>query len=166
MISQQNKTALRNPWFLGIIVFLLIGMTGTFTLIYLAFKSPPSLVVDDFYERGEQYLQTQKQLEAEKLLGWTGVFFLPRKVRMAQTHSFELLLQDANALSIKLDSLILYAYRPSDQKADFSVEMIQVSPGKYSADISFPLQGKWDLIAEAHRGSDKFLVNKRLEILP
>ena len=160
-ISQKQKSALKHPWFLGIGTALLISMSGTFFLVYIAFKNPPSLVADNFYERGKAYGVTQDKIDAQKALGWTGTFLPPSKRKVNVSQTYEFLIQDKNALAIALDSVILYAYRASDKNADFSVEMTAAGLGKYTADVAFPLKGSWEVNVEAKHGADEFLVNRR-----
>lgn len=166
MISQNNKEALKNPWVLGIATVLLISMSGTFFLVYIAFKNPPNLVVEDFYERGKRYEDTQKRIEQEKALGWTGLLMIPTETRVNQTQMYEVFIQGKNSVGLDLDSVTISAYRPSDAKADFSVDMTLKSPGVYAADMSFHLPGIWDLIVVAKQGDQEFLVTKRVSIFP
>ena len=165
-ISQKNNEALKNPWVLGLLAFLVTFLSANAIFIYMAFKHPPSLVVEDFYERGERFEETQKRIEAEKDLGWTGTFLFPAKARVNQSQNYEVLIHDQNSTALQLDSLVIYAYRPSDAQADFSAEMNKTSPGLYSAELSFSLPGTWDLIAEAKQGEKEFLVMKRISISP
>jgi nitrogen fixation protein FixH len=62
--------------------------------------------------------------------------------------------------------VVLYAYRPSDHEADFSVAMDRSQVGMYNADVSFTLPGIWDLIVEAKQGDDKVVTTKRISVLP
>ena len=165
-ISQKNNEALKNPWVLGLLGFLITFLSANAIFIYMAFEAAPSLVVEDFYERGERYLETQKQLEEEQALGWTGLFLLPAKARVNQTHTYEVLIHDQNSSALLLDSVVFYAYRPSDSDKDFYVEMNNTRPGIYSAELNFPLPGIWDLIAEVKQGENNFLVTKRIVISP
>ncbi|RKZ84772.1 MAG: hypothetical protein DRQ39_07975 [Gammaproteobacteria bacterium] len=165
-ISQKNKEALKNPWMLGILLFVATFLTANAIFIYLAFKSPPNLVVEDFYERGERYEETQKQIEQEKALGWTGLLMVPTKTRVNQTQTYEVLIQGKNSVALNLDSVIVNAYRPSDANADFSVNMSLQAPGRYTADLTFNLPGIWDLIVIAKQGDQEFLVTKRVSIYP
>jgi nitrogen fixation protein FixH len=165
-ISQKNSEALKNPWVLGLLAFLITFLTANAIFIYLAFKAPPNLVVKDFYERGEAYEETQQQIEQEKALGWTGIILAPSETRVNQVQNYEVLLQGKNSVGLALDSVILHAYRPSDARADFSVEMTQKQQGVYYADFSFNLPGIWDVIVEAKVGEQKFLTTKRLTISP
>jgi len=165
-ISQNNKEALKNPWVLGILLFVATFLTANAIFIYLAFKSPPSLVVEDFYERGERYEETQKQIEQEKALGWTGLLIVPTKTRVNQTQTYEVLIQGKNSVALNFDSVIVNAYRPSDANADFSASMTSNAPGIYTADMTFNLPGIWDLIVVAKQGDQEFLVTKRVSIYP
>lgn len=165
-ISQKNSQALRNPWVLGFITFLLVFLSANAVFIYLAFQAPPNLVVKDFYERGEAYEQTQKRIEQEKALGWSGVIMTPTATRVNHTQSYEVLLQGKNSTALNLDVVTIYAYRPSDARADFSLDMLKKQTGIYQADLSFNLPGIWDLIVEAKLGDQAFLVTKRITISP
>jgi nitrogen fixation protein FixH len=165
-ISQSNKEALKNPWVLGMLLFLATFLTANAIFIYLAFKSPPNLVVEDFYERGEHYVEAQKLVEKQKALGWTGLIMAPATTRVNQHQLYEVLLQGKHSTALLLDSVILHAYRPSDARADFSVEMLNSKPGMYGADVSFNLPGIWDVIIVATVDEHEFLVTKRFTISP
>jgi len=166
MISQSNKQALRNPWVLGIATVLLISMSGTFFLVYIAFKNPPNLVDKNFYESGKKYEEAQNQMGQQEALGWTGFFMIPSKTRVNQTQTYEVLLQGQNALAIELDSVVMKAYRPSDAKADFSATMSNTKPGIYATEMSFNLPGTWDLVVEAKQGENEFIMTKRVSVQP
>jgi nitrogen fixation protein FixH len=167
MISQKNSEALKNPWVWGMIIFLIVFLMANAIFIYLAFQSPPSLVVEDFYERGVKYQEVHKRMDEAKAKGWTGVLMLPSQTRVNQQQIHEVLLQGKNAAALNPDSVTLHAYRPSDAKEDFSVEMKPHSSlGMYTAEVSYPLPGIWDIIVVATKDGDEFLVTKRVSILP
>ena len=157
-ISQENKQALKNPWVLGFLVFLCTFVTMNIIFVYLAFKSPPNLVVDDYYERGKTY--------AQKKLGWNGVIMAPSNSRVNQRQAYEVFIQGKNSTAVELDSVTLFAYRPSDMREDFSVEMNPIGLGRYGVDIEFGLPGNWDIIVEAKRGEDEFMITRRIYIDP
>lgn len=164
-ISQSNSSALKNPWPLGILAALIVFLCGNAVFIYLAFKTAPSLVVEDFYERGEAYDQIQKNREKEIELGWNAIVMTP-KLRVNETKTFDVLIQGKNSTALTLDSVVFYAYRPSDHKADFSIAMDRVQAGMYQAEVGFTLPGIWDVIIEAKQGEDKLLTTKRISVLP
>jgi len=165
-ISQENKQALKNPWVLGFLVFLCTFVTMNIIFVYLAFKSPPNLVVDDYYERGKTYAQKELQIEQEKKLGWNGVIMAPSNSRVNQRQAYEVFIQGKNSTAVELDSVTLFAYRPSDMREDFSVEMNPIGLGRYGVDIEFGLPGNWDIIVEAKRGEDEFMITRRIYIDP
>jgi len=166
MLSQSNKEALKNPWVWGLTAFFITFLAANVVFIYLAFKSPPNLVVPDFYERGKRYEETQLKIDQEKALGWTGILTVPMQTRVNQLQSYDVLIQGENAVSLALDSVIIEAYRPSDKRADFSSEMTMKSPGVYTAEMSFKLPGIWDVIVVAKQAEMEFLVTKRISIQP
>ena len=165
-ISQDNPQALKNPWVLGMLGFLVVFLMANFVFIYLAFKQPPNLVVDNFYERGKAYAMKEAAVDKEEKLGWSGVVIAPSASRVNQRQPYEVLIQGKNSAGLDLDSVTLFAYRPSDMNADFSMPMNKMSAGRYSTDIAFELPGNWDLIVEAIRGDDKFLITRRIYINP
>lgn len=165
-ISQSNKQALKNPWVLGFIAFLITFLTANAVFIWLAFESPPSLVDKNFYENGENYEEIQKKVKQQQALGWNGLLLLPAQTRVNQSQVYEVLIQGKNSTAVALDSVVLKAYRPSDARADFSSVMNNTKPGIYQAEMSFNLPGTWDLVVEAVQGDNEFVVAKRITINP
>lgn len=165
-ISQQSNQALKNPWVLGFIAFFLTFVTANVIFISLAFKSAPALVVDDFYERGEAYEETQKRIAAEKSLGWTGLLMTPSSIRVNQDQTYDVFLHGKNSTKLELDSVTFFAFRPSDVDADFSIPMVQKQPGVYTVNARFDLPGIWDLIVEAKKGEQRFLTTERISVKP
>jgi len=165
-ISQSNKEALKNPWVLAIILFVLTFVSMNAVFIYLAFQSPPSLVDKNFYENGENYEQIQKKIDQQKALGWTGLLIIPVKTRVNQLQTYEVLIQGKNSTALALDTVVIKAYRPSDAEADFSTEMVNTKPGTYQAELSFSLPGTWDIVVEAVEGTNEFVMTKRVSISP
>ena len=165
-ISQESNQALKNPWVLGFLAFFCTFVTMNIIFIYFAFSSPPNLVVDNYYERGKKYTQQELQMEQEKKLGWSGVIMAPPQSRVNQRQPYEVFIQGKNSTAVQLDSVRFFAYRPSDMREDFSVEMNPIGLGRYGADIAFDLPGNWDIIVEAKRGENEFLITRRIYIDP
>ncbi len=166
VISQRNKEALKNPWVLGMLLFLIVFLTVNGIFIYYAFKLPPNLVDKNFYEDGENYLETQKKIRAQALLGWHGQILLPARTKVKRQQSYQAIIQGKNAEDLVLDSVVLKAYRPSDYRADFSMPMKKIKPGIYEAQMQFNLPGTWDLVLEARQGEVDFVMSKRIHIHP
>lgn len=166
LISQKNSQALRNPWVLGLLAFLVTFLSANAVFIYLAFSDRPNLVVDNYYERGKEYqnrLDVQKQ---EDELGWTGNLMLPGTTRVNQPAVFEAQILGENARAVELDSVRIFAYRPSDMDKDFDVEMQAIGSGRYQTELTFEYPGNWDIIVEAKQGDDEYLITRRIYIDP
>ena len=102
----------------------------------------------------------------EKALGWSGVLIVPSTSRVNQQQQYEAIITGKNSAGLMLDTVTLYAFRPSDAKEDFKVVMQPSGSGSYIADVSFDLPGSWDLIIEAKRGDDEYNITRRLRIDP
>ncbi|SFJ85589.1 FixH family protein [Methylophaga sulfidovorans] len=165
-ISQENSQALKNPWVLGLLVFLLVFLSANALFIYLAFKSPPNLVIEDFYEKGQAYAKTEEEIIREKNLGWSGILLTPSASRVNQTQTYEAVITGQNSAGLLLDSVKFFAYRPSDKRQDFSADMQPSGHGSFVTDVSFHLPGSWDIIIEARRGEDKYVLTRRIQINP
>ncbi|GAB4294344.1 MAG: hypothetical protein Kow0083_07390 [Methylophaga sp.] len=165
-ISQENPQALRNPWVLGLLVFLGVFLSANAVFIYLAFSSPPNLVVKDFYEKGQAYAETQERIARQKALGWSGMLMVPPNSRVNQIQTYEAVITGKNSVGLALDSVRFFAYRPSDARADFSVDMKKYDQGRYMAEVSFSLPGTWDILVEAKRGEDEYIMTRRIRIDP
>jgi nitrogen fixation protein FixH len=165
-ISQESNHALKNPWVLGFIGFFCTFVTANIIFITLSFKAPPALVVDDFYEKGQAYEETQKRIAEERSLGWTGLLMTPATIRVNQTQTYDIFLHGKNSASLDLDTVTFFAYRPSDKEADFALPMKQKQPGIYTIDAGFSLPGIWDVIVEAKQGDQRFLTTKRISVKP
>jgi nitrogen fixation protein FixH len=165
-ISQSNKEALKNPWALGILIFIAFFLVSNAVFIYLAFKTAPNLVVTDYYERGEQFKELQDAMEKQTRLGWQATLLTPAQIKLYQKQTFEFIIRDKHSSALDLSSVTLHAYRPSDAEADFSQQMKETSPSHYQAELMFPLRGSWDVIVKAQKGTDEFLLTKRIHIVP
>lgn len=166
LISQHNSQALRNPWVLGLLTFLVVFLSANAVFIYLAFSDRPNLVVDNYYERGKEYQKRLAVEEQQAALGWTGNLILPGTTRVNQPAVFEAQILGENARSVDLDSVRIFAYRPSDMNKDFDAGMQSVGSGRYEAELTFKYPGNWDLIVEAKRGEDEYLITRRIYIDP
>lgn len=166
LISQENSQALRNPWVLGLLAFLVVFLSANAVFIYLAFSDRPNLVVDNYYERGKEYQKKLDMQTNQDELGWTGNLMLPGNTRVNQQGVYEAQIMGKNARAVELDSVKLFAYRPSDMDKDFSAEMQSVGSGRYQAELTFEYPGNWDIIVEAKQGEDEYLITRRIYIDP
>jgi nitrogen fixation protein FixH len=142
---------------------VVIFFTMNMVMIFMAVDNNPGLVVDDYYERGQDYEKNLlKRLARDP--GWKMQLQLPRKIEVDQPVIARYSVQDQSGQPVTPDSVTFFAYRPADAKADFSVPMQQVAPGRYEAEIRFPLFGAWDILVSAKRGEDEYNTPKRIGV--
>ncbi len=159
MISQNNKTGLRNPWFLGMLVAIIVvlGVNGTF--IWLAMHKRSSLVDREYSTRDRKSdAAVLDDLQAHKALAWKITVKQPDGVTMNSPAVYEISVADREGEPVS-GAMEVEAYRPSDADRDFTTAFREVSPGNYQGYISFPLKGYWELRIRISRGDDVFGIN-------
>lgn len=155
--------AWRSPWVIG--WFALVGsvLAINAVMVYLAIKTNPGLVVDDYYDRGQHYEQTLVSNLA-KDPGWSMRVELPPKIMKGQAQEVRFSVLDKAGQPVTVDGVTFYAYRPSDITRDFSLPMTPGGPGLYVVQASFPDIGVWDLVFGVRQGADEFTHGQRLMV--
>lgn len=165
-LSQDNKQAMRNPWVLGWLAFVAFVLLVNALFIMTAMKTNPGLVDADYYEKGRNYEKTiQDKITAKNNLGWqVNLNSATADVTMSKAMTYHVNIVDKAGIPLEATSVVLHAYRASDASADFSQPMQQVSAGLYSAEMTFPLKGHWELIAKIRQGEDKLSFTKKIMV--
>ena len=159
MISQDNKSGLRNPWFLGMLVAIIVvlGVNGAF--IWFAMHNRSSLVDREYSTRDRKSdAAVLGDLQSHKALAWKITIKQPRDITMNSPAAYEISVADRGGEPVS-GALEVGAYRPSDAGKDFATAFKEVSPGNYQGYISFPLKGYWELRIRIKRGGDVFEAN-------
>ncbi|MDJ0806122.1 MAG: FixH family protein [Gammaproteobacteria bacterium] len=162
-MTDKKNSAWRSPWVIAWVAMVVIFFTMNLIMIYMATDNSPGLVVDDFYERGQDYEKNMLKRQARDP-GWKMRVELPRKIEVDQTVVCRFRVSDKAGQPVQPDGVTFYAYRPSDKDADFSVPMKLVAPGLYEAEVRFPLLGAWDTLVSARKGEDEFNTPKRIGV--
>ena len=163
--SQSNPIpAWKSPWVIGWVASIAIVLAVNATMVWLAIDSNPGLVVQDYYERGQHYEKTLVSKMA-KDPGWLMTISPPAELILGQTQPMRFSLVDKAGVPVRPDAVTFHAYRPSDASRDFSLPMEQEGPGRYRADVAFPLKGIWDLLVSVRQGEDEFNVGRRISVL-
>lgn len=138
----------KSPWLIGWLLLVLVVVAVNAYMITQSINDFPGLVVDDFYDRGQDY-EENIVTKLENNQKWTTEFNI-NEIYIGQETIIDFKLQDKDGKTANIEKLTLFAYRPSDAKKDFSVVMLPM-PNKidYQAKITFPDKGKWDLLASA-----------------
>ncbi len=161
--AEKQESAWQSPW-----VWLLAGIMGTAilvnsVLITLAFLYPPGLVVDDYYERGKNYLYHQAKVKDDiARLGWELQLDLPKSPSIGGSDPYMLRVLDRDGQALEGATVEFAAFRPVENGYDFTQPMRDIGAGFYSVNVSFDRPGNWDLIVTAHMGEDQLDIAQRI----
>jgi len=160
MISQNNKSGLRNPWVWGMLALITVVLSVNATFIWFATKGTRSALVERDYDTGDRKSGEElvKELKEQHKLSWQTEIKKPTSIVMGSPTSYEIGIKDrdGNPVSGKLEVM---AYRPSNASKDFTTAFKEVAPGRYQGYINFPLKGYWELHLRVQRGQEVFNVN-------
>lgn len=162
MVIKQDS-ALRSPWFLGWMALLVSFLIANGYMVFLAMNNGPSLVVDDYYDRGQDF---EKNMLKRKAMdpGWKMKVISPESIAMAKEVIVNFSVRDKEAKPVNRDSVVFHVYRPSDAKQDFSVPMQRIDDGLYEAHLSFPLPGAWDVLVTVPNGEIEINYPQRVNV--
>lgn len=166
MSNQQqavNMPAWKSPWVIGWIALVLVVLGVNLSMVYLAMRTNPGLVVEDYYARGQDYEKTLFSKRARDP-GWHMVIDLPKNTLAGNHTPINFSIVDKAGVPVQPDAVTFYAYRPSDAARDFSVPMEQQATGLYSAKAQFRLKGVWDILVSARNGEEEYSVGQRIEV--
>lgn len=159
MISQNNKTGLRNPWVWGMLALITVVLAVNATFVWYATKGTRSTLVDRDYQTKDRKSNEEElsELRAQHALSWQTEVKKPISVVMGTPTAYEIGVTDRADQPVS-GILEVVAYRASDASKDFSTTFKEVAPGRYQGYISFPLKGYWELHIRIQRGGDIFNV--------
>lgn len=163
--AKENKSVpgWKSPWVRASIGLVITVLAVNGVMVYLAVTTNPGLVVEDYYERGQSYERTLFSKEARDP-GWVLSADIPQDISAGVRTRIRFVLVDKAGQPVTPDGVELFIYRPSDATRDFSVTMTEEAPGRYLAEVSFPLIGVWDTLVAAHNGDDEYHIGKRIEV--
>ena len=151
----EKNSAWRSPWVIGWSALILVVFLVNLLMIYLAISGNPGLVVEDYYERGQDYEQNMVA-RMEKNPGWLMRVEMPDNPIQGVALPIRFVLSTKDGAQVDPDSVAFHAYRPSDAKQDFAVTMQQQIPGTYLADVTFPLKGVWDVLVSVQKDGEEY----------
>lgn len=151
----------RNPWFLGVVGLVAAALIGTIWMSVLAFSSSPQLVVENYYETGKNYFHKRPD---DPATAWRMNLMPPAGAKVTVSQSYYLYAISHDGEPLAGGKAKLFAYRPDDGSADFSVPMRQLDPGQFVAEVAFPLPGTWDLIGQVEANGESHDVSLRVFI--
>lgn len=125
------------PWYIvGFFAFIAV-MDGIF--VYLATSTHTGVVTEQAYQRGLDYNETVAAAETQAALGWSG------DIQYQDDGEFVFSLSTETREAVTGAEIIAEFTRPTHNGVDFSVPIVERSPGTYQAPVAFPLDGLWDV---------------------
>lgn len=156
MISQENKTGLRNPWLLGMLALIVIVLAVNAAFIWYATHNQSTLVDREYKTKDRKSNEDiLRELGTRQALAWQTTVKRPKSVVMNSPASYEIGVVDRDGKPVS-GAMEVEAYRASDASKDFTTPFREVSPGNYQGFISFPLKGYWELRIRIKRGDEEF----------
>lgn len=144
----------------GLLVIFFIA-NGVF--IYLAQTSNPGLVVDNYYDRGQDYEKTMMTRMAADASWDMRIELIDDPVQNLPGVVRFFLTDNSGELQVP-DTVTLFVYRASNAKDDFDVPMQELNTGVYQAEVAFPLPGTWDLLAVVLKDGTEFSEALRISV--
>ncbi|HLP97911.1 MAG TPA: FixH family protein [Sideroxyarcus sp.] len=160
MISQNNKSGLRNPWVWAFLIFIAVVLVVNTTFVWFTMqKGRSELVEHDYKTKDRKSNETLlRELRGQQALAWQTEIKKPKSLVMGSPTSYEISIKDRDGKPVS-GSLEVEAYRAADASQDFTTAFKEVAPGRYQGYINFPLKGYWELHIRVQRGDEKFGVN-------
>ena len=159
MISQSQKSGLRNPWLLGLLGLIGLVLTVNATFIWLATHNKSTLV-DREYKTKDRKTNAEylSELGSHQALAWRTEIRKPGVIVLNAPALYEISVSDRDGKPVS-GEMAVEAYRGADASKDFTTRFKEASAGNYQGYISFPLKGYWELHVHVTRGADDFSVD-------
>jgi nitrogen fixation protein FixH len=162
-VPAKTTPAWKSPWVIGWIALVMVVLIVNVGLVTLGIATNPGLVVDNFYDRGQNYEKTWASKQARDP-GWVLHADIPGDLVVGEPTSLRFFLVDKAGRPAPVEEAHFYAYRPSDAHRDFDLPMIEEGPGRYRVDINFPLVGAWDTLIAVRHGGEEFNHGRRIQV--
>ena len=125
----------------------------------------PGVISHDFQKKEALYNNYLHQVEAQKERGWQVHYGWVSEAIARQASAFQVQARDKQGQNITGAQVEARFLRPSDKQQDFSLNLPEVEPGMYRADVTPPLPGLWQVVIVVQRGSDVHEVRASTDVL-
>lgn len=130
-------------------------------MVRMAIRTNTGTVMDHPYESGLQYNAVIDAAEKQVALGWKGNITFQPTAEGSGTLSFTLV--DAAGAPLMPDAVRVTCYRPSQKGLDFNPSLTRDGHA-YRGEITFPVQGLWEVRVFATQGDTPFQTTKRIVV--
>jgi len=160
-MSAKLKQDLKNPWLRTILALVATAVSVNIAFVVYAMMVPPNLVVDDYYEKGKSHFHNERQREASV---WRLQLLPPETPTVDTPQPYRLYVMDQSGQPVNRGQVTLFSFRPSDTAQDFTRVLNHTDTGTFVADITFPLPGTWDLIAQVETDGQSHDIAQRIVV--
>ncbi len=162
--SQKPTPAWKSPWVIAWVFMVFAVLAMNLFMVFLAIKTNPGLVNEDFYEQGQRYARTLVSKKARDP-GWHFHMDVPEALQAGQPVTIRFFLTDRAGQPVQPDGKVrFFAYRPSDAREDFNRPMLEEGIGRYRVELVFPRFGIWDTLVSVQHGEDEYNLGRRIQV--
>ncbi|WP_044560013.1 FixH family protein [Azospirillum sp. B4] len=151
------------PWIFVAGMGVVIVVNGI--LIYVALHSWTGIVTAKPYERGIEYNKVLEAQAQQDALGWTfDADIEPAAISSGTGGGSVLTVRIASRDGAPMDDMALTGrlVRPIDMLPDVPLTFTPAGNGRYTASVTLPKHGQWDLKLKAEKGADWYHLTRRL----
>ncbi len=153
--------AWKSPWVIGWVASIFVVLGANLFMVYLAIDTNPGLVVQDYYERGQDYEKHMFSKRAEDP-GWHMTIGMPKDLVAGTDIPVQFTVLDKAGVPVRPEAVTFHAYRPSDSSRDFDLPMESAAAGLYTAKVRFRLKGVWDILVSVKAGEHEYHAGQRI----
>jgi len=157
------SVAWKNPFVLGWVGILIIVVTVNFFMVSMAIVTSTGLTVPDFYEKGKNMAAIVAKRGEMMEMGWQVDLVMPELVQNTNA-PLVMNLKNKQGDAFDVDSAVLYYYRITKKDDGEIVFSPTGKLGEYTAQISLPLKGKYEMVLELLKEDKKYLVSQILSV--
>lgn len=126
-------------------------------MVTIAIKTNPGIITDYPYEKGLAYNSVVEAEKAQQALGWKSTLLYNNKIVIFS-------IADASGKTIIPDSVNATFTRPMQAGMDFTVVMAPSKDGEFTANVTFPSKGLWEMRAYARMHDKSYQQSKRIVV--
>ena len=145
----------------ALLAFFGVVITTNTVFVILALDSWTGVSTQDAYQRGLAYNEVLRAAATQRDLGWTGEveFESLRDGRGRLEATFA----DRNGNPVEHLTVRGVVRRPTHEGHDREIALDRSGSGRYTADLTLPLRGQWDVRLHAQgRDGKRFVIEDRI----
>ncbi len=147
----ENQKLRIHPWPLGIFLFISVVVGVNMSVWWTAIQSPHQLVTKDYYAKSLVYDEIIDAQTVTRNQGWQAKLEYEHHNQHTQ---LQIALSDSSGQPVEGLSGSLIAYRPSNLKEDTTIELAEISPGTYQAELPQISTGLWEMTVSFHKDNN------------